>query len=78
MVDVLNTAEIKNCVLMGLHGYVGYMPDPRTAQEVGVLIRFNARKRATKAVTTRWPAGGEKFAARTKTRRHARSLTERN
>jgi hypothetical protein len=40
---------------MGLHGYVGYMPDPRATQDVDFMIPYSSRARATKAITTRWP-----------------------
>ena len=28
VIDVINAAGVQNWVLMGLHGYVGYMPNP--------------------------------------------------
>lgn len=40
---------------MGLHGYVGYMPDPRATQDVDVMVPYSERKRATKAIQSRWP-----------------------
>ena len=55
VIDVLNAAGIKNWVLMGLHGYVGYMPDPRATQDVDVMVPYSARGRATKAIAQRWP-----------------------
>jgi hypothetical protein len=55
VIDVLNAAGIKDWVLMGLHGYVGYMPDPRATQDVDVMVPYNARPRATKAIAARWP-----------------------
>jgi hypothetical protein len=55
VVDVLNAAGIKDWVLMGLHGYVGYMPDPRATQDVDVMVPYNVRPRATKAIRERWP-----------------------
>ena len=56
VIDVLNSAGIKNWVLMGLHGYVGYMPDPRATQDVDIMVAYSVRGRAKKAITERWPA----------------------
>jgi len=55
IVDVLVAAQVKNWVLMGLHGYVGYMPDPRATQDVDVMVAYKERQRAKKAVAARWP-----------------------
>jgi hypothetical protein len=55
VVDVLQSADIKNWVLMGLHGYLGYMPQPRATQDVDVMVPYTARSRATKAISSRWP-----------------------
>jgi hypothetical protein len=55
VVDVLTSAGVKNWVLMGLHGYVGYMPDPRATQDVDVMVPYSERQRATKAIGARWP-----------------------
>lgn len=55
VIDVLTAAGIKNWVLMGLHGYVGYMPDPRATQDVDVMVSYSTRARATKAIAGRWP-----------------------
>jgi len=55
VIDVLNAAEIKNWVLMGLHGYVGYMPEPRATQDVDVMVPTSQRKRAQKAIAEKWP-----------------------
>jgi hypothetical protein len=56
VIDVLNSAGVKNWVLMGLHGYVGYMPDPRATQDVDVMVPYSVRPRASKAIATRWPS----------------------
>jgi hypothetical protein len=40
---------------MGLHGYVGYMPEPRATQDVDVMVPYNSRARAKKAILARWP-----------------------
>jgi hypothetical protein len=55
VIDVLVSAGIKKWVLMGLHGYVGYLPQPRATQDVDVLIGQSDRKRAVKAVHEAWP-----------------------
>ena len=55
VIDVLNAAGVKSWVLIGLHGYVGYMPQPRATQDVDVMVRHNKRKRARKAIAAQWP-----------------------
>jgi hypothetical protein len=55
LIDVLTAAGVKKWVLMGLHGYVGYLPQPRATQDVDVLISHGDRKRAVKAVREAWP-----------------------
>jgi hypothetical protein len=55
VIDVLNEAGVKQWVLMGYHGYGGYMPDPRATKDVDVLVRHSERKRAKRAIAARWP-----------------------
>lgn len=55
VIDCMIAADIKNWVLMGLHGYVGYLPMPRATQDVDVMVPYSQRKRAADAVGTRWP-----------------------
>jgi len=55
VIDVLVAAGIKNWVLMGLHGYVGYLPDPRATQDVDVMVPHRQRKRAIEAIGRAWP-----------------------
>lgn len=55
VIDVIVAAGIKKWVLMGLHGYVGYLPQPRATQDVDVLIGQSDRKRAVKVVREAWP-----------------------
>ena len=55
VIDVLTAAGVKKWVLMGLHGYVGYLPQPRATQDVDVLISQGDRQRAVKAVRQAWP-----------------------
>jgi len=55
VVDCLNQAQIKMWVLMGLHGYVGYLPQPRATQDVDVMVPYSQRDRAAAAIAARWP-----------------------
>lgn len=55
VIDVLTAAGVKEWVLMGLHGYVGYLPQPRATQDVDVLISHRDRKRAVKALQEAFP-----------------------
>ena len=55
VIDVLVAAGVKNWVLMGLHGYVGYLPEPRATQDVDVMVPYGQRKRAVKAIREAWP-----------------------
>lgn len=55
VVDVLNAADVKSWVLMGLHGYIGYMPEPRATQDVDVMVRHSEWQKAKKAIAARWP-----------------------
>lgn len=54
--QVIRDAKIKDWVLMGLHGYVGYMSDPRATQDVDVLVPYSQKKKATKALLAKWPS----------------------
>lgn len=55
VVDCLVNAGIKNWCLMGLHGYVGYLAQPRATQDVDVMVPQNQKTKAVKAISTRWP-----------------------
>ena len=55
VMDCLNDAGIKNWVLMGLHGYVGYLPMPRATQDVDIMVPYSQKERAAKAIAGRWP-----------------------
>jgi len=55
VIEVLVAAGVKNWVLMGLHGYVGYLAQPRATQDVNVTIPYRERKRAVKAIRQAWP-----------------------
>lgn len=50
VIDVLQAAGVKNWALIGLHGYVGYLPNPRATQDVDVMVSYGERKRAIKAI----------------------------
>ena len=55
VIDCLVEAGVKNWVLMGLHGYVGYLPMPRATQDVDVMVPYSEKNRAAKAIANRWP-----------------------
>lgn len=55
VIECMIQAGVKNWVLMGLHGYVGYLPMPRATQDVDVMVPYSQRKRAADAVGARWP-----------------------
>jgi hypothetical protein len=55
VIDVLVAAGERNWVLTGLHGYVGYMPNPRASQHVDVMVPHRERAKAKNAVAIRWP-----------------------
>ena len=55
VIDVLVKAGVKKWVLMGLHGYVGYLADPRSTQDVDVMVAASERKKAVKAISAAWP-----------------------
>jgi hypothetical protein len=55
VIDCLREAGVKNWILMGLHGYVGYLPMPRATQDVDVMVPYSEKKLAVKAIATRWP-----------------------
>jgi len=55
VIDCLNEAGVKNWVLMGLHGYVGYLPMPRATQDVDVMVPYSQKQRAVKAIGSKWP-----------------------
>ena len=55
VIDVLTAAGVRGWVLMGLHGYVGYLPQPRATQDVDVLISRRDQSRAVQAVRSAWP-----------------------
>jgi hypothetical protein len=55
VIDVVVRAGVKHWVLMGLHGYAGYLPDPRATQDVDLLIARSERRRAVNAIRQAWP-----------------------
>jgi hypothetical protein len=56
VIDVLIAAGVKKWVLMGLHGYAGYLPQPRATQDVDVLISRRECKKAVQALRAAWPS----------------------
>ena len=55
VMECLRDAGVKNWCLMGLHGYVGYLPMPRATQDVDVMVPHDQRKKAVRAIMARWP-----------------------
>ncbi len=55
VIDALHSGGVKDWVLMGLHCYVGYMPEPRATQGVDVMVPYTGRAPAKKAILARWP-----------------------
>ncbi len=55
VIEVLQDAGVKRWVLMGLYGYVGYLPQPRATQDVDVLIAGGELQSATDAILNHWP-----------------------
>lgn len=55
VVDVLAEAGIRQWVLMGLYGYVGYLAQPRATQDVDVMIAEEELELAVSAFSSRWP-----------------------
>ena len=48
--QALTDANIETWVLIGLHGYVGYMNDPRATQDVNVMVPYALKEQATNAM----------------------------
>ena len=55
VISCLRNAEVENWCLMGLHGYVGYLPMPRATQDVDIMVPHNQKLKAVKAIIGRWP-----------------------
>ena len=55
VIECMLQAQVKNWFLMGLHGYVGYLPMPRATQDVDVMVPYSQRTRAASAIEQRWP-----------------------
>ncbi len=55
VMDCLRKAGVKDWILMGLHGYVGYLPMPRATQDVDVMVPYSQKSQATKAIQAAWP-----------------------
>ena len=55
VIEVLQRAEIRRWVLMGLYGYVGYLAMPRATQNVDVLVDPSELENVIGAICNRWP-----------------------
>ena len=55
VMSCLRDAGVENWCLMGLHGYVGYLPMPRATQDVDIMVPHNQKRKAVKAISERWP-----------------------
>jgi hypothetical protein len=55
VMSCLRDAGVENWCLMGLHGYVGYLPMPRATQDVDIMVPHNQKRKAVKAISDRWP-----------------------
>ena len=55
VIEVLRDAGIEDFMLMGLYGYVGYMPQPRATQDVDILISSASVETGIRAISKRWP-----------------------
>lgn len=55
VIDAVTAAGVNRWVLMGLHGYVGYLPQPRATQHVDLLVSHRDRKSAVNAICKAWP-----------------------
>ena len=55
VMSCLRDAGVENWCLMGLHGYVGYLPMPRATQDVDIMVPHNQKRKAVKAINERWP-----------------------
>ena len=56
VIDVLQQAQIRRWVLMGLYGYVGYLAMPRATQDVDILVGEDEIEQVIEAICNRWPA----------------------
>lgn len=55
VMSCLRDAGVENWCLMGLHGYVGYLPMPRATQDVDIMVPHNQKRNAIRAISNRWP-----------------------
>ena len=56
LIETISAAGCQNWVLMGLYGYVGYLPEPRATQDIDLLIAHDEVETAINAILGRWPA----------------------
>jgi hypothetical protein len=55
VIEVLQQAQIRRWVLMGLYGYVGYLANPRATQDVDILVSEDEIEQVIEAICKRWP-----------------------
>lgn len=55
VIETLVEGGVKNWVLMGLYGYVGYLSQPRATQDVDVMVARDERDAAVAAISKSWP-----------------------
>ena len=55
VIETIVAAGVKQWVLMGLYGYVGYLAQPRATQDVDVMVHPDEKEAAVAAVMARWP-----------------------
>ncbi len=56
LIQTIAGAGVDRWVLMGLYGYVGYLPQPRATQDVDILIDNEQIDTALAALLKRWPS----------------------
>ncbi len=55
VIEAIVAGGVRNWVLMGLYGYVGYLSQPRATQDVDVMVARDERDLAVAAISKRWP-----------------------
>ncbi len=55
LIQTIVGAGVDRWVLMGLYGYVGYLPQPRATQDIDILIAIEQIDAATHAILDHWP-----------------------
>jgi hypothetical protein len=55
VIEVIVAGGVQKWVLMGLHGCVGYLSQPRATQDVDIMVDRQERDLAVSAILQRWP-----------------------